>query len=961
MSAGPQFSFLDAKRFPELAHLFVKHGSRRISAVHLHHTFIPDKALFDEVSRDLGDSEAAGLELCRRMWRYHTVELGWRDIAQHVTIDPEGRIWLNRSWDLPPASAAGFNGSGLRGPFMIEMIGNFDSGMETPTKPQHEAMLTVIAAVQAAFELEPSALVFHNEMTDKKSCPGNGISKADIVAAVEKRHDKVARGDDEKSGPLGERQTAAFKLLVDLLERDDDVEARGGRSAIELAAELEEGAMRLDTIYRLTDQVGRSQAGSRGALGDAQRLTPAMRRALKPHVINLRQGEFSTRGDFATSAEDAERLVNVDLDRWVKERFSAQETPRVMIYAHGGLTSEASGLVYAFTMLNWWKSIGIYPIFFVWETGIIESVFQLIEDRLGIGRRGFLDDARDALVERVVHELGQPFWEVMKSSARTASEAGATFGAHRLAQLLKGLNEQHGQKIDFHAVGHSAGAIFHNYFMRECTEGNRPLTVNSLHYLAPACTIDLFKSLVKPLVGGRIGNFTLYTMDRLTERNDPTVPVYGKSLLYLVSRGFERVRGEAILGLEDSINEDPDILAFLGLGATHNPDARVIWSPSGDEVPDNSRANATTHGGFDNDQDTMTSVALRILGRNDASTIPDVRQVGDSSRAAGRRLFAPLTSRFTPEVFRELLPESPKPVLGELTAPPTVNTGGGAQAPLLVDSSMRGEGLIAKPGGKRLALCIGINEYKDDAKLSGCVNDANLWGDTLQGMGFQVERLFDTAATHETILQRMGDIVQRAAGGDVVVIQYAGHGAFVDDLSGDEEDGRDEVLVPFDYETPGKLLADDDLWKVLQAGAPETIVTVFMDCCHSGSNSRFAMRRGKARKLSLGHGLMAAHRDRLRLAGARSAAGSKAIENMKHVKFAACTDKEEAFEEDGQGVFTGAAISIVRELMGRSDSVSNRDLEFMIKQRLGNDARQHPKLEARTRDESGPFLGGVLA
>jgi len=55
------------------------------------------------------------------------------DVAGNVTIDPEGRIWLNRSFDLPPASAAGFNGSGQLGPFMIEMIGNFDQGRETPS------------------------------------------------------------------------------------------------------------------------------------------------------------------------------------------------------------------------------------------------------------------------------------------------------------------------------------------------------------------------------------------------------------------------------------------------------------------------------------------------------------------------------------------------------------------------------------------------------------------------------------------------------------------------------------------------------------------------------------------------------------------------------------------------------------------------------------------------------------
>jgi hypothetical protein len=896
------------------------------------------------------------------MWRYHTKDLGWRDIAQHVTIDPAGRIWLNRNWNLPPASAAGFNGSDRLGPFMIEMIGHFDRGEEAPTKAQQKAMETVVAAVQVAFDLEASALAFHNEMTDKKSCPGTSMDKSGLVAAIRRRHGEVARGDEKKGGPLGERQTAAYKLLCELIHRDEATE-EGSRAVAELAAELDEEAMSAAAIRRLTGQADQARSAARGGGGDELLLTPAMRRALKPHVINLRQGEFSTEGEFTTSAEDAERLVNVDLDQWVQDRLKANETPRVMIYAHGGLTSEASGLAYAFTMLNWWKSIGVYPIFFVWETGIIESIYQLIEERFGIGRRGFFDEIRDSAIERVVHQLGQPFWDIMKSSARTASKTGPSFGAHRLAQLLKGLNEQHDQKVAFHAVGHSAGAIFQNYFMRECTEGNRPLTIETLHYLAPACTIDLFRRLVKPLVGSRIENFTLYTMDRITERNDDTVPLYGKSLLYLVSRGFERVRGEAILGLEDSLNDDSDMLAFLGLGSTPNPDARVIWSPSGDEVPDNSKSNSTTHGGFDNDQDTMTSMALRILGRNDASAIPVVPQLGDASRSYGRRLFAPLNSRFTQETFDELFLAAEAPAMAGIPQSPQFGSTGlvlPTPAPALV-SSADSDGLVVRDGGQRLALCIGIDEYPGNARLHGCVNDANLWGSTLQSMGFQVSYLHDQAATHDAILRSIGAIVKRAAAGDVVVVQYAGHGAYVDDTSGDEDDGRDEVLVPVDYQRPDKLLADDDLWTVLQAGAPGAIITVFMDCCHSASNSRFAMPQGKARHMRLDQALMAAHRNRVRRSRGRNVAGSKAIENMKHVKFAACQDKEEAFEENGQGKFTLAAIETIKALRGRSSGRSNHDVHFMIEQRFGNDARQHPHLEARNRDKRGPFLGGLLA
>ena len=46
--------------------------------------------------------------------------------------------------------------------------------------------------------------------------------------------------------------------------------------------------------------------------------------------------------------------------------------------------------------------------------------------------------------------------------------------------------------------------------------------------------------------------------------------------------------------------------------------------------------------------------------------------------------------------------------------------------------------------------------------------------------------------------------------GDVVLIQFAGHGTFVKDLDGDEADKFDEALCPVDFHA-GSLILDDDL------------------------------------------------------------------------------------------------------------------------------------------------------
>jgi hypothetical protein len=54
--------------------------------------------------------------------------------------------------------------------------------------------------------------------------------------------------------------------------------------------------------------------------------------------------------------------------------------------------------------------------------------------------------------------------------------------------------------------------------------------------------------------------------------------------------------------------------------------------------------------------------------------------------------------------------------------------------------------------------------------------------------------------------------------GDTVVFYFAGHGSQVEDFNGDEHDGYDEVLCPYDMAPHGgrNLILDDDLGLWLQ-------------------------------------------------------------------------------------------------------------------------------------------------
>ncbi|HEX2837568.1 MAG TPA: caspase family protein [Phycisphaerales bacterium] len=141
----------------------------------------------------------------------------------------------------------------------------------------------------------------------------------------------------------------------------------------------------------------------------------------------------------------------------------------------------------------------------------------------------------------------------------------------------------------------------------------------------------------------------------------------------------------------------------------------------------------------------------------------------------------------------------------------------------------------------RYAVCIGINDYPGTGSdLSGCVNDAKDWRAALQARGFKVlPSLLNSDATGKNMREAMQHVVSMAKGGDTVVVQYSGHGSYVDDVDGDEDDGHDECLCPYDIDTKGEI-TDDELFQIFNAKASGARVVFLSDSCHSGTVAKFA-------------------------------------------------------------------------------------------------------------------------
>lgn len=141
----------------------------------------------------------------------------------------------------------------------------------------------------------------------------------------------------------------------------------------------------------------------------------------------------------------------------------------------------------------------------------------------------------------------------------------------------------------------------------------------------------------------------------------------------------------------------------------------------------------------------------------------------------------------------------------------------------------------------KTALCIGINNYPGTGMdLQGCVNDANDWAEVLQARGYAVSMLLDTQATKAAMVQALTSVIGGAASGDSLVITFSGHGTYQPDSDGDEVDGLDEALCPYDLQTGGAALIDDEIRVLFAARKAGVRLLLISDSCHSGTVTRAA-------------------------------------------------------------------------------------------------------------------------
>ena len=354
---------------------------------------------------------------------------------------------------------------------------------------------------------------------------------------------------------------------------------------------------------------------------------------LRPHIISIgNNGELQAGGNYGTSAAELQTIFTKDFKQ-VTEHWQKK---RLLLYAHGGLVSEAAAVQRLADYKTALLEAEIYPVSLIWHTDGWTTITNILQDALRRRKpEGALDGLKDFMLDRLDDALepvariftGKLQWDEMKENAMKATVNKSGGVRLALAHVAK-LAAEFANKFEIHVVGHSAGSIVLAPLLQLLTstgtiptgplKGTRGLglKVASCSLWAPACTLQLFKDFYLSSIKNKtIKRFALFALTDKAEQNDHCANIYHKSLLYLVSNAFESKEripllrdGIPILGMEKFIIGDDDLKALF-----KSATADLVLAPNdaAEGSPGHSTANA--HGDFDDDDATVKATLARIL------------------------------------------------------------------------------------------------------------------------------------------------------------------------------------------------------------------------------------------------------------------------------------------------------------------------------------------------------------
>lgn len=257
----------------------------------------------------------------------------------------------------------------------------------------------------------------------------------------------------------------------------------------------------------------------------------------------------------------------------------------------------------------------------------------------------------------------------------------------------------------------------------------------------------------------------------------------------------------------------------------------------------------------------------------------------------------------------------------------------------------------------KLALLVGVSSYERHKTsllnwrdIHGA-NDVAMIGKTLRKQGFIVTTLCDNKATAKNIRKAIDLLNRQASRGDLVYIHFSAHGQPFEDLNGDESDGWDESIVPYDagkryianvYDGRCHII-DDELnayvtklrRKVWKTG----FVYVVVDACHSGGSYRgeeddSAIVRGTDDGFSRSGKLFIPtidSRSVIRIANGKGLAGTCYLE--------ACRSYQSNHEIKVGKTYYGAMSYYINEVLSAQKLTANTEWTEKVRKMMSNDRR----------------------
>jgi hypothetical protein len=320
---------------------------------------------------------------------------------------------------------------------------------------------------------------------------------------------------------------------------------------------------------------------------------------------------------------------------------------KLAIYAHGGLNGEEESIRRIRVLAPYFLANGIYPVFLTWRTGAADTLKDIMADWIrkipgfdaerAAGLADWLAEQKDRAIEPIARVFGRGIWSEMRENAERSMVRGHGLDlvTTHLGALAKTLLDQK-RKFELHFVGHSAGAILLGHLLEHMASVQwAGPSISSCSLFAPACSVEFTNDRYVAADGsGRLPLNRLW-LSYLTDENEkkdglpsPDTAIYGKSLLYLVSRALDDERKMPILGLERAhqskfVRDDEqwadDQLDSVARwqaawnGSDGTSRTQIVADPTVRVTRTNVRIHAT-HGSFDNNIEVLTSTLERIRG-----------------------------------------------------------------------------------------------------------------------------------------------------------------------------------------------------------------------------------------------------------------------------------------------------------------------------------------------------------